>query len=162
MIGHVQVALDHSTYAPLYLLRPLEETGVGWDTFHFFSNIAENIYDRNFEMPRQGRGILPLQTLLISYVVSSLFTTEYGVNDTWSNCPNLPRHGVGWDSTQVHRDSGKCVRFTGYIANEVTNVHRNCMCVCVIARMRVHTRGWTGARMPTRRTHYTNAYLFYL
>ena len=24
------------------------ETGVGWEIFHFFSNIAENIYDRDF------------------------------------------------------------------------------------------------------------------
>ena len=23
------------------------ETGVGWDTFHFFSNIAETIYDED-------------------------------------------------------------------------------------------------------------------
>ena len=80
----------------------MEETGVGWDTFHFFSesNIDENIYDRNFELTRQGRGILPLQTLLLSYVVTSLVATEYGVNDTWSHCPNLPRHGVGLDSTR--------------------------------------------------------------
>ena len=41
------------------------ETGVGWDTFHFFSNIGENIYDRDFELTRQGRIFLPLQTLLI-------------------------------------------------------------------------------------------------
>ena len=74
------------------------ETGVSWDTFHFFSNITENMYDIGFELTRQGRGILPLQTLLISYLVTSFVTTEYGVNDTWSNCPNLPRHGVCWDS----------------------------------------------------------------
>ena len=76
------------------------ETGVGWDTFHFSSNIAEKIYDRNFELTRQGREILHLQTLLLSYVVTSLVATEYGVNDTWSNFSNLPRHGVGWDSTR--------------------------------------------------------------
>ena len=76
------------------------ETGVSWDTFHFFSNIAENMYDRDFDLTLQGRGILPLQTGLISFVVTSFVATEYGVNDTWSNCPNLPRHGVGWDSTR--------------------------------------------------------------
>ena len=31
------------------------ETKVGWDTFHFFSNIAENMYDTYFELTRQGR-----------------------------------------------------------------------------------------------------------
>ena len=76
------------------------ETGVSRDTFYFFSNIAENIYDRDFGLTGQGRGILPLQTVLISYVVTSFVATEYGVNDTWSNCPNLPRHEVGWDSTR--------------------------------------------------------------
>ena len=76
------------------------ETGVGWDTFNLFSNIAENIYDTYFELTRQGRGILPLQTLLISYVVTSFVATEYGVNDTGSGCPYLPRQGVGWDSTR--------------------------------------------------------------
>ena len=76
------------------------EDWVGWDIFHFFANIAENIYDRDFELTRQGTGILPLQTALISYVVTSFVATEYGVKDTWSNCPNLPRHGVGWDSTR--------------------------------------------------------------
>ena len=76
------------------------ETGVSRDTFYFFSNIADNIYDRDFDLTRQGRGILPLQTRFISYVVTSFVATEYGVKDTWSNCPNLPRHGVGWDSTR--------------------------------------------------------------
>ena len=76
------------------------ETGDSWDTFHFFSNISENIYDRDFDLTRQGRGFLRLQTGLISYVVTSFVATEYGVNDTWSSCPNLPRHGVGWDSTR--------------------------------------------------------------
>ena len=47
----------------------LGETRVGWDT-NFFSNIAENIYDRNFELTR--RGTLPLQTVLLSYVLTSL------------------------------------------------------------------------------------------
>ena len=46
------------------------ETDVSRDTFYFFSNIAENIYDRDFDLTRQGRGILPLQTGLISYVVT--------------------------------------------------------------------------------------------
>ena len=79
------------------------ETGVSWDTFHFFSNITENIYDIDFELTRQGRGILPQPTLLKSYV-TSFFTTEYGINDTWPNCPNLSRHGAS-------RDSVKGVRF---------------------------------------------------
>ena len=74
------------------------DTGVSRDTFHFFSNTARNIYDRDFDLTRQG--ILPLQTGLISYVVTSFVATEYDVNDTWSNCPTLPRHGVGWDSTR--------------------------------------------------------------
>ena len=78
----------------------LGETGASRDAFYFFSNIAENIYDRDFDLTRQGRGILPLQTRLISYVVTSFVATEYGVKDTWSNCPNLPRHGVDWDSTR--------------------------------------------------------------
>ena len=78
----------------------LGETGVSWDTFNFSSNITENIYDIDFELTRQGRGILPLQTLLISYVVTSFVKTEYGINDTCSNCPYLTRHGVGWDSTR--------------------------------------------------------------
>ena len=81
------------------LKREIGETGVSRDTFYFFSNIAENIYDRDFDLTLQGRGILPLQTGLISYVVTSFVATGYGVNDKWSNCPNLPRHGVGWDST---------------------------------------------------------------
>ena len=51
--------------------------------------MAENIYDRDFELTRQGRGILPLQTLVLSYVVTSFAATEYGVNDKWANCPNL-------------------------------------------------------------------------
>ena len=29
------------------------ETGVGRDTFHFFSNSAEKNYDSNFELTRQ-------------------------------------------------------------------------------------------------------------
>ena len=76
------------------------ETGVGWDTFKYFSTIAENIYDRNFELTRQGRAILPLHIYYLSYVVTSFIATvtEYGVNDTWSNCPNLPPDGVGWDA----------------------------------------------------------------
>ena len=74
------------------------ETGVVWDTFHFFSTIAESI---DLELTRQGRGILPLQRLLVSYVVTSFIATKYGVKDTWSNCPNLPRDEVGWDSTPV-------------------------------------------------------------
>ena len=82
------------------MTTPVGETGVSRDTFHVFSNIAENIYDRDFGLTRQGRGILPLQTGLISYVVTSFVETEYGVKDTWSSCPNLPRHGVGWDSTR--------------------------------------------------------------
>ena len=64
------------------------------------------MYDRKFELTRQGRGIIPVQTLLLSYVVTSLVATEYGVNDGWSNCPNLPHHGVGWDSTRG--TSGQC------------------------------------------------------
>ena len=51
------------------------ETGVGWDTFNFFSNIAEDIYERDFELT-QGRGILPVQTLLQTYVVPSFIATE--------------------------------------------------------------------------------------
>ena len=31
---------------------------VDWDTFHFFSTNADNIYDIDFELTRQGRGIL--------------------------------------------------------------------------------------------------------
>ena len=103
------------------------ETGVSWDTFHFFSNIAENIYNRDFDLTRQGRGILPLQTGLISYVVTSFVETEYGVNETYSNCPNLARHGI-------RRDSG------------IEGV-----------RVRVHLREWTGIRRPTMRKLYTNA-----
>ena len=76
------------------------ETGVGWDNFHFFSNIAKTIYNKDFELTRQGRGILTQQTGLISYVVTLFVATEYGVNDRWSNCPNLPRNGAGWDSTR--------------------------------------------------------------
>ena len=41
---------------------PVGETGVSRDTFHFFSNIAHNIYDRDFDLTQQGRAILPLQT----------------------------------------------------------------------------------------------------
>ena len=59
-------------------------------------------------MTRQGMGILPLQNVLLSYVVTSLVATEYGVNDTWQNCPNLPRHGVAWYSTRC--SSKMCVR----------------------------------------------------
>ena len=47
--------------------------------------------------------------------------------------------------------------FYGLIASEVTHVHRNCVCVFVRACVRVHARGWTGVRMPTRRKQYTNA-----
>ena len=43
------------------VVRPVGETGVSRDTFYFFSNIAENIYNRDFDLTRQGRGILPLQ-----------------------------------------------------------------------------------------------------
>ena len=71
------------------------ETGVSRDIFHFFSNIAENMYDRHLELTRQGRGILPLKTGLLKLCYHLFVATEYGVNDTWSNCPNLPRHGVG-------------------------------------------------------------------
>ena len=45
-------------------------------------------------------------TCMLSYVVTSLVATEYGVNDTWLNCPNPPCHGVGWDSTRG--TSGQC------------------------------------------------------
>ena len=130
------------------------ETGVSWDTFHFLSNITENIYDIYFELTRQGRTILPLHIILIRYVVTSFVTTEYGVNDMWSNCPNLPRHRVGWDSTRgsTYRDIAKGVHFR-LIASEVTNVHRNCVCAC----MCVHVRVCTGIRRPTRRKLYTNA-----
>ena len=71
------------------------ETGVGWDTFNFFSNIAGNIYGRNFELTRQGRAILPLQTLLgpLTYDVTSIVATERGVNDPWSYCPKLSTTG---------------------------------------------------------------------
>ena len=85
---------------PWFISLLVRETWVSRDTFHFFSNIAKNIHDIDFDLTRQGRGILPLQTGLISYVVTSFGATEYDVNDTWSNCPNLPRHGVGWDSTR--------------------------------------------------------------
>ena len=88
------------TFTIWQLLCGVGETAVGWDTFHFFSTIAENVYDRDFELTRQGRGILPLQMYYISYVVTSSIATEYGIKDTWSNCPNLPRDGVGWDSTR--------------------------------------------------------------
>ena len=60
----------------MMMMMLIGETGVGWDTFHFFSNIAENIYDRDFELTRQERGILPLQTLLLNYVVPSFIATE--------------------------------------------------------------------------------------
>ena len=52
-------------------------------TFFTFSQISPKIFtiEINFELTRQGRGILPLQTLLLSYVVTSLVATEYGVND---------------------------------------------------------------------------------
>ena len=49
---------------------------------------------------------IPLCVAFVDYEkafdsVHHLFVaTEYGVNDTWSNCPNLPRDGVGWDSTR--------------------------------------------------------------
>ena len=104
------------------------ETGVSWDTFHFFSNIAENIYDRDFDLTLQGRGILPLQTGLISYVVTSFVATEYGVNDTWSNCPNLPRPNL-----TVRRDSVKGVRFTGSLPVK-SQMSRNCVCTCACVR----------------------------
>ena len=29
--------------------KPNSNSGVGWDSFHLFSNIAENIYDRDFD-----------------------------------------------------------------------------------------------------------------
>ena len=101
---------NHTDFLGRSLDNIVGETGVGWDIFHFFSNIAENIYDRHFELTRQGSGILPLQPLLKSCVVTSFVATEYGVNDTWSNCPNLPRHGAVHG---VRRDSVKCGRFTG-------------------------------------------------
>ena len=96
-----------------HLQLSIGETGVSWDTFHFFSNITENSYDIDFELTRQGRGILPIQTLLISYVVISFVKTEYGMNDTWSNCPNLPHHGEVWTVNGARRDSVKGVRFKG-------------------------------------------------
>ena len=52
-------------YCVLCIVYCVGETGVGWDTFQFLSNIADTIYDRDFELTRQGRGILPLQTLLL-------------------------------------------------------------------------------------------------
>ena len=94
-----------------YRTEGVGETGVSWDTFHFFSNITENIYNIDFELTRQGRGILPLQTLLICYAVlavTSFVKTEYGINDTWSNCPNLPRH-------VARRDRVKGVRVGDHI-----------------------------------------------
>ena len=77
------------------LYGDIGETGVSRDTFHFFSNIAENMYDRDLELTRQGRGILPLQTRSLKLCYHLFVATEYGVNDTWSNCPNLPCDGVG-------------------------------------------------------------------
>ena len=108
--GVTSVILSYKCALGLLLVG---EAGVSWNTFHLFSNITENIYDIDFELTRHGRGILPLQTVLISYVVTSFVKTEYGINDTWPNCPNLPLHGVGWDSTGARRDSVKGVRFTG-------------------------------------------------
>ena len=99
-----------------------------------------SILKNNFQKLTQGRGILPLQTGLIRYVVISLVATEYGVNDTWSNCPNLHRHGVGWDSV-------KCMRFTG-----------SCP-VKFFENVCVRVREWTGARRSTRRKLYSNASL---
>ena len=42
--------------------------------------------------------------------------------------------------------------FYGLIASGVTHVHRNSMCMCVRAcvRVRVHARGWTGVRIRLR------------
>ena len=51
------------------------------------------MYDRDLELTRLGMGILPLQTGLLKLCYQLFVATEYGVNDTWSNCPNLPRYG---------------------------------------------------------------------
>ena len=89
--------------------KGLGETGVSRDTFYFFSNIAENIYDRDFDLTRQGRGILPLQTGLISYVVTSFVATEYGVKDTWSKL------------SKPTPSRGRLGQYTGYVGT-VLNV----------------------------------------
>ena len=70
--------MEMMTYAMIHVLG---ETGVGWDTFTFFSNIAENIYDSDFELTRQGSGILPLQNYYISCVVTS-FVAKTTVSTT--------------------------------------------------------------------------------
>ena len=78
----------------------------GWlGHFSLFLEYRRKYLDRDFELTRQGRGILPLQTVLIIYVVNSFVATKYGVRDTWSNCPNLPRHvvGVGRAKTVMRR-----------------------------------------------------------
>ena len=82
------------------------ETGVSWDTFHThaFSNIAENIYDRDFDLTLQGRGILPLQTGLISYAVTSIVATEYVV-----------------ELSQPTSSRGRLEQYTGYVGT-VLNV----------------------------------------
>ena len=80
------------------------ETGlVG--TLFTFSQISPKIFTIEISNchDKDRWGILPLQTLLINYVVTSFVATDYGVNDTWSNCPNLPRHGGRWG------------QYTGYI-----------------------------------------------
>ena len=71
------------------------------------------MYDRDLELTRQGRGILPLQTGLLKLCYHLFVATEYGVNDMWSNCLNLPRDGEVGTVYGVYRDSVECVRFTG-------------------------------------------------
>ena len=46
-------------------MQRVGETVVGWDTFHFFTNIAENIYDRLFRNDTTGKGN-PFSTNIIT------------------------------------------------------------------------------------------------
>ena len=91
----------------------LGETRVGWDTFNFFSNIAENIYEKKLRIGTSNN----------SYVVTSLVATDYGVNDTWSTSQGRLGQYTGYVGAVLN----VCV--LGLIASEVTNVHRNCVCV---------------------------------
>ena len=50
--------------------RGIGETGVSRDTFHFFSNIAENMYDRDLELTRQGRIIFLYKQVYLCYVIT--------------------------------------------------------------------------------------------
>ena len=86
----------------------------GW-LGHFsltFSQYRQNMYDRDFELTRQGRGILPLQTVLISFVVTSFVVTEYGT---------CQRHVV--ELSQPTPSRGRLGQYTGYLNVCVLRAH---------------------------------------